>query len=816
MPRKGLISAFHPANPTAVKSGRRGHSPGRGINIVVGLVYSTDDKWAAHFGSPEAALAEPPELETTPPAGRDGRARVGRRELAAACHRNEARLLRGVEEHVQFIKEEMQSMNSFSAAPGPDGTPWRRARRAGPPPRHRLQQLHRQYQSSSNRTTAAAARPLRCHPPSSVPLIHCSEWRSELDVVSRVDLASQHKISGRLHENDDEPKSRLDTLIGEDVRYSSTTQGDKYVYFSSSDIHLGRGGLRRFLLWAPWFLNKTVAQHRAAVELRALKARAREVGERRQRYDVRIPEKHHLQRPGYFGPLHGQRRTPDDAAGVDEEERLRPPECPPHLLGHAGRVAILKPRTLDDYFQSKVPELMARDDSDDTMQTRRPSISHGKPWPVEEGRHTVVVVDIPRVHMTFQPLRPTDILYYILRELQPDMVELDKIKKDIQDKDKHKLLGDVEETQDDCEPDQPKEDCPLVQKPIDELLLLLLLLQSAAPPDQARSKAMRKLATWREPHLPDSSREAQDACRIRSRPQEQDSTHVAGALVVTTTKSTHQAREYCDPKAKEPIEFSPVGLYYDTIPPSAYLFPEPIFSLDSARYYNKPSWLVIHTYSQDPPNLSPPGALQPLREGTTGPASSPAPAVGLHQAARHDGTSSSAALGRGRRRPLAPLCQAPLLSSPSLLCSPSRTTVLIVSASSSSLSLLGVEEIGDGFGRAKELTLSLSLATTSAPPLRSYSIGASASLDLVLLRRHPPLRRLLACSLSLYLSFSYCGRARMLRERRASTRASCHSAAFGALAAVRDDSTPGNVPRCGEKSDIPDCISGLQLIRAAA
>nr|CAB3460062.1 unnamed protein product [Digitaria exilis] len=289
------------------------------------------------------------------------------------------------------------------------------------------------------------------------------------------------------------------------------------------------------------------------------------------------------------------------------------------------------------------------------------------------------------------------------------MAKLDKIKKDIQDKDKHKLLGDVEETQDDCEPDQPKEDCPLVQKPIDELLLLLLLLQSAAPPDQARSKAMRKLATWRDHIFRIAAErlkmllefEAVDLAQQQqlqgkfydarykyilvkvflkagdggTGPQEQDSTvagqikevisnvremihevqeaqgrdgpvipqdvsaetekkmeqikrmiqdlmenkwitdkivdnlcskkidddhlrginrpmlvilmigekidgstweenryalnllmeHVAGALVVTTTKSTHQAREYCDPKAKEPIEFSPAGLYYDTV-----------------------------------------------------------------------------------------------------------------------------------------------------------------------------------------------------------------------------------------------------------
>nr|CAB3463767.1 unnamed protein product [Digitaria exilis] len=41
--------------------------------------------------------------------------------------------------------------------------------------------------------------------------------------------------------------------------------------------------------------------------------------------------------------------------------------------------------------------------------------------------------------------------------------------------------------------------------------------------------------------------------------------NVAGALVVTTTKNTQQAREYCYPERKEPIEFSLAGLYHDIV-----------------------------------------------------------------------------------------------------------------------------------------------------------------------------------------------------------------------------------------------------------
>ena len=56
------------------------------------------------------------------------------------------------------------------------------------------------------------------------------------------------------------------------------------MYSGNPDIHRAKGRLRRYLWWVYWFLRKLVAQHRAAVELRQLKDRARDVGERRLRY----------------------------------------------------------------------------------------------------------------------------------------------------------------------------------------------------------------------------------------------------------------------------------------------------------------------------------------------------------------------------------------------------------------------------------------------------------------------------------------------------------------------------------------------------
>uniref|UniRef100_A0ACD5ZNR5 Uncharacterized protein n=1 Tax=Avena sativa TaxID=4498 RepID=A0ACD5ZNR5_AVESA len=59
---------------------------------------------------------------------------------------------------------------------------------------------------------------------------------------------------------------------------------DLYLYRGNPEIHRARGSIRRYVWWLPWFLHKMVAQHRAAIQLRALKDRARDIGERRLRY----------------------------------------------------------------------------------------------------------------------------------------------------------------------------------------------------------------------------------------------------------------------------------------------------------------------------------------------------------------------------------------------------------------------------------------------------------------------------------------------------------------------------------------------------
>ncbi|KAE8777187.1 Disease resistance RPP13-like protein 4 [Hordeum vulgare] len=63
---------------------------------------------------------------------------------------------------------------------------------------------------------------------------------------------------------------------------------DLYLYRGDPALHLPKEGPGRYLLWAPWLLRKLLAQHRAAGQLRELKDRAQDIGNRRLRYGVEV------------------------------------------------------------------------------------------------------------------------------------------------------------------------------------------------------------------------------------------------------------------------------------------------------------------------------------------------------------------------------------------------------------------------------------------------------------------------------------------------------------------------------------------------
>jgi hypothetical protein len=124
---------------------------------------------------------------------------------------------------------------------------------------------------------------------------------------------------------------------------------DLYLYRGNPDIHRARGGLRGYLWWATWLLHKLVAQHRAAEQLRLLKERARDVGERRLRYGVEVPNKSGKGQSSPTAAASSSSRAAAAggyAAGDDEEED----DGDDQLMG------AMTARTLDDYVRAKLSE----------------------------------------------------------------------------------------------------------------------------------------------------------------------------------------------------------------------------------------------------------------------------------------------------------------------------------------------------------------------------------------------------------------------------------------------------------------------------
>ncbi|KAL6897951.1 hypothetical protein ACP4OV_006910 [Aristida adscensionis] len=227
---------------------------------------------------------------------------------------------------------------------------------------------------------------------------------------------------------------------------------DLYLYRGNPDIHRARGGLRRFLWWLPWFLQKLAAQRRAAVQLRLLKERARDVGERRLRYGVKVPATTGHQSPtaaglaaapgsaaakpaaaaaaaagGGAGDVTDQDNDDDDDDG-GAVERLGGPKTP--------RALFLQPRTLEEHVKAKLLNLLRVRESperagvrqsiaivapDAEQQEAAMALAHGtlvKVKPPYYDRR--VLVDIQAMHHRLLPLRPKEVLYYILRELEAE------------------------------------------------------------------------------------------------------------------------------------------------------------------------------------------------------------------------------------------------------------------------------------------------------------------------------------------------------------------------------------------------------------
>ncbi|WVZ93002.1 hypothetical protein U9M48_039025 [Paspalum notatum var. saurae] len=190
---------------------------------------------------------------------------------------------------------------------------------------------------------------------------------------------------------------------------------DLYLYRGNPDIHLGKDCLGRYLKFVPWFVRKMVAQHHAALELRELKERARDVGKRRLRYGVEVPKNAATEGGGHHDQVAGT-ITAASPSTTDGSVRIRR--------------ALFGLYTPEDYFHDKLGEWIkeveghwAEEDSARCVAVVVPSTDNSGAIASQAstvvGRRfdNTVVVDIPWLHY-WSALGPKNVLYYILREIQ--------------------------------------------------------------------------------------------------------------------------------------------------------------------------------------------------------------------------------------------------------------------------------------------------------------------------------------------------------------------------------------------------------------
>ncbi|KAF0894825.1 hypothetical protein E2562_003709 [Oryza meyeriana var. granulata] len=396
--------------------------------------------------------------------------------------RNEAVLLGGVRDDVQFIKEEMESMNSFLA----------HLARSAPPGGEHDDQVR--------------------------------TWMNQV------------------------------RLLAQDCNNCI----DLYLYSGNPEIHRAKGRLRRHLWWVYWSLRKLVAQHRAAVQLRQLKDRARDVGERRLRYGVEVPAKSAAAAAGK-SPTATKGAALDAAGGYayaydagdgeeDYEDQLAVATATHHS---ARRGAVFEPPALDDYVKEKlmewvkgVPEraietLSIAIVAPDADNKEVLALAHETLVAPAYYYRRSIMVNVPAVHHYSLPLRPKEVLFYILRQLereeaagsqklptdQSEWEEVDpdpwqdyykkcgiyrrkkrvlyKIKRKIE---KMNIYEKLEKIKSDIQDGQPKRDkqlrLQLQKKGVDQVdlhvLLQLLLLQSQQEQPKNKALDMHKLPEWND------------------------------------------------------------------------------------------------------------------------------------------------------------------------------------------------------------------------------------------------------------------------------------------------------------------------------
>ncbi|RCV39395.1 hypothetical protein SETIT_8G221000v2 [Setaria italica] len=268
--------------------------------------------------------------------------------------RNEALLLRRVGHDVEFIKEEMESMNSF------------------------LEHLAR--------TT----------PPGG--------------------------------EHDEQVRTWMKQV--RDLAHDCSNCIDRYLQRGDPAIHRARSGLRRYAWWAYWLVQEMLAQHAAAVRLRELKERARDVGNRRVRYGVELPRKS----PEGADMLAGREYKEGEGGGGDDDDDVHNQVMTVAAYSSDARRRALEPCTLEDYCTRKLAEWLELQ-ANTKMEGSIPSISIVVPdaararaiareaQDLAQARcfQKSIWIDLPNVQQSWDlPLLTREILSYILHECEGD------------------------------------------------------------------------------------------------------------------------------------------------------------------------------------------------------------------------------------------------------------------------------------------------------------------------------------------------------------------------------------------------------------
>uniref|UniRef100_M8CBX3 Disease resistance RPP13-like protein 4 n=1 Tax=Aegilops tauschii TaxID=37682 RepID=M8CBX3_AEGTA len=237
---------------------------------------------------------------------------------------------------------------------------------------------------------------------------------------------------------------------------------DLYLYRGDPALHLPKEGPGRYLRWAPWLLRKLLAQHRAAGQLRELKDRAQDIGNRRMRYGVEVKTESSSSGAGLTESLllsatqdHEEEEEDDDdqhgddplkvalsmtTMWMDKEDyfRRRLDDWIGSVVQAAAEaeaakkgiklnaeaatgskpllpsIAFVAKNEYADHLRCKVLEV-----ADGHFKRAKGVQDKVVPPTTKDAGNIIVFVDIRAVHYHNVPLRPHKILCYILAELEP-------------------------------------------------------------------------------------------------------------------------------------------------------------------------------------------------------------------------------------------------------------------------------------------------------------------------------------------------------------------------------------------------------------